>query len=292
MTEGQCLCGRVRYELSGSLGEVRYCHCSRCRRATGSAFSANARIASVSFRMVSGRDGIREYEERPGIFRAFCSVCGSPVYARLDRDPTGIRVRLGGLSGEVDARITAHVWVSSKSSWYQIADSLPCYAESVDESRTGGSRMKRLARRAGLVLAIVAAIVAAIAGAAFLLIETGEVIVLRNSDAAGQTFETRLWVVDHEGVPWISTGNTSKAWFVRVRANPRVELVRGGEVSCRDAVVLDDAPTRERVRGLFQEKYRVQLYGATFLNRLFAPFGAQGEPGVVRLEPCRRDGVP
>jgi hypothetical protein len=135
MTDGQCLCGTVRYEVSGSLGEVRYCHCSRCRHATGSAFSANAKIARANFRIVSGQVAIREYEERPGIFRAFCSICGSPVYARLGRDPDNIRVRLGGLSGEVDVRIAGHVWVSSKSSWYEIEDSLPCYAETVDGPR-------------------------------------------------------------------------------------------------------------------------------------------------------------
>jgi hypothetical protein len=128
---GQCLCGKVRYQVAGSLGEVRYCHCTRCQRATGSAFSANARIPAVRFALLAGQELVREYEERPGIFRAFCSVCGSPVYARLGREPEDIRVRIGGLSGELDVRIPAHVWASSKSSWYSIADTLPRYSESV-----------------------------------------------------------------------------------------------------------------------------------------------------------------
>lgn len=131
LAEGQCLCGKVRYQVAGSLGDVRYCHCTRCQRATGSAFSANARIPAVRFALLAGREFLREYEEAPGIFRAFCSVCGSPVYARLDRDSEHIRVRIGGLAGDVDVRVTAHVWVASKSSWYSIADALPRHSESV-----------------------------------------------------------------------------------------------------------------------------------------------------------------
>ena len=34
-TTGQCLCGTVRHQVTGPLGEVRYCHCQMCRRATG-----------------------------------------------------------------------------------------------------------------------------------------------------------------------------------------------------------------------------------------------------------------
>jgi hypothetical protein len=129
LAHGQCLCGQVRYAVSGSLGEVRYCHCSRCRRATGSAFSANARVPAGRFALLAGREFVREYEERPGIFRAFCSVCGSPLYARLDREPEHLRVRIGGLSGALDVEIAAHVWVASKSGWHAITDALPQHAE-------------------------------------------------------------------------------------------------------------------------------------------------------------------
>ena len=44
MITGKCLCGKVRYEINGRLGPVVYCHCSMCRRATGSAFATNASV--------------------------------------------------------------------------------------------------------------------------------------------------------------------------------------------------------------------------------------------------------
>jgi hypothetical protein len=127
---GGCLCGAVRYEVDGSLGEVRYCHCNQCRRATGTAFTANARIPAAAFHMIAGAGSLGEYRTPRGV-RAFCSVCASPIFARVDAEPEWIRVRIGGFAGELDVRITAHVWVASKSSWYEIADALPQYPESV-----------------------------------------------------------------------------------------------------------------------------------------------------------------
>lgn len=146
--------------------------------------------------------------------------------------------------------------------------------------------MKRLLRVLGALLAAVVVLV----GGALLLIESGEVVVLHSSDDRGQVFRTRLWVVDHQGAPWVSTGNPAKDWFVRVRQQPRVELVRGGETSCRQGVVVDDPATRAELRRLFQEKYRVQRYGAGLLNSLFYSSGAKPEPVVIRLDPCTAGG--
>jgi len=74
---------------------------------------------------------VTEFEHKPGLFKAFCSKCGSPLYARSAHDPNDIRVRLGGFEGELDVVITGHVWISFKAPWYVIEDSLPCYAEAI-----------------------------------------------------------------------------------------------------------------------------------------------------------------
>jgi hypothetical protein len=125
MVDGQCLCGKVRFEVSGNLGDVRFCYCELCRRANGTAFSANVRVPTTSYKLLSGRELIREYESSPGAFRAFCSICGSPVFARVTSDPTTIRVRLGTLAQRAEATVTAHVWV--KPAWYSIEGDLPQY---------------------------------------------------------------------------------------------------------------------------------------------------------------------
>jgi hypothetical protein len=125
MVKGQCLCGKVQFEVDGELGETRFCYCELCRRANGTAFSANVPILVENHRLLTGHDFIREYESSPGAFRAFCSNCGSPVYARVARDPRHVRIRLGTLAKEADAKVVAHVWVRSKPNWFSICDDLP-----------------------------------------------------------------------------------------------------------------------------------------------------------------------
>jgi hypothetical protein len=123
----------VQFEVDGALGETRLCYCELCRHANGTAFSANVPVRLENYRLISGRESIREYESSPGAFRAFCSVCGSPVYGRSVRDPDHIRVRLGTLAKDTAARVAAHVWVGSKPDWYIITDGLPQYQGSSRE---------------------------------------------------------------------------------------------------------------------------------------------------------------
>ncbi len=129
MTRGECSCGRVEYQVSGPIGEVRYCHCSSCRRASGSAFSANARIAAENFNLVRGQDLITEYKSSAHATRGFCSVCGSPLYARVIDEPDHIRIRLGGLEDPQSVNVTGHVWVDDKADWFDIEDDLPQWHE-------------------------------------------------------------------------------------------------------------------------------------------------------------------
>ena len=131
MPSGTCLCGNFKYTVEGSFGDVRYCHCSQCRRGNGSAFSANAKIAKSQWSLEGPLEEVAEFEHKPGKFKAFCSSCGSPLYARSLQEPDDIRVRLGGFEGILDVVITGHVWTSSKSTWYTIEDSIPCYLEAI-----------------------------------------------------------------------------------------------------------------------------------------------------------------
>jgi uncharacterized protein (DUF952 family) len=124
----RCLCEAVRFEIDGAFGPVVYCHCSQCRRASGTAFAANAGVAADAVRWIAGRELLAEFESSPGAFRVFCSRCGSPLFSRTDADPSAIRVRLGALDGDLERRALAHVWTSAKAPWFEIADDLPRFA--------------------------------------------------------------------------------------------------------------------------------------------------------------------
>ena len=129
MHKGSCLCGSVRYEIDGELGEFGYCHCRSCRKASGSAHAANAPVERAQFRLLSGVATLREYESSPGKLRAFCSACGSPIYAYLTATADLLRIRLGSLDTPFTAQPRAHTWVSDKAPWEPIAEGLPQFPQ-------------------------------------------------------------------------------------------------------------------------------------------------------------------
>jgi hypothetical protein len=129
MYKGSCLCRNVTYEIEGEIGDFGYCHCTSCRKASGSAYGANGPVRRADFRVTSGEDRLREFESSPGKVRVFCSLCGSPLYAYLRVDAEFIRIRLGSLDTPLPRRPRAHTWVSDKASWEPIEDSLPQFPE-------------------------------------------------------------------------------------------------------------------------------------------------------------------
>ena len=133
----ECLCGGVTIQITGKLGPLVYCHCSRCQKASGTAFAANADVRGRYWNVASGKPLIREFESSPGVFRAFCSRCGSPIYSRREAAPDTFRLRLGLLRDDPERRSLAHFWVGSKAGWFEITDDLPQFefgpAEHADE---------------------------------------------------------------------------------------------------------------------------------------------------------------
>src|SRR4051812_47719995 len=121
MLTGRCLCGAVRFEIDGALGPVIYCHCSMCRRASGSAFAANATVRKSNLRIIAGREMLTQFNSTPAAYRKFCSRCGSPLFGGTIDSPN-TRVRLGTLDDSGGARSIAHIWVGSKSDWFEITD--------------------------------------------------------------------------------------------------------------------------------------------------------------------------
>ena len=129
MYEGSCLCRQIRYEVHAELSEFGYCHCTSCRKSSGSAHAANAGIERSDFALSDPSGLLREYESSPGKFRAFCSNCGSPLYAYLTRTPELIRIRLGSLDTAFTKHAQAHTFVGDKAPWEIIYGELPQFDE-------------------------------------------------------------------------------------------------------------------------------------------------------------------
>jgi hypothetical protein len=128
MLRGSCLCGGIRYEITGKLFEPLNCHCSMCRKAQGAAFRSRARVQSVNFHWICGERLLTFYESSPGNHRGFCRVCGSPILSKSDSD-TSFSLPLGALDDDPGIRPQMHVYVASKAPWFTISDDFPQFAK-------------------------------------------------------------------------------------------------------------------------------------------------------------------
>jgi hypothetical protein len=119
---GGCLCGGVRFEVTEPLVSSSYCHCTRCQRRTGTAASAQARVAPGSLAITQGEELVRAYEPDGGWAKLFCSNCGSSLFSRNPEDPSLMSVRLGAFDGDPGIRPQWRQYVAYAASWEPIPD--------------------------------------------------------------------------------------------------------------------------------------------------------------------------
>lgn len=123
--KGSCLCGQVRFDITGPLTGALNCHCSMCRKAHGAAFRSRAALATTDFRWTAGETLVSRYESSPGEFRCFCANCGSNLITEFTANPDQLGLALGVLDDDPGVRPQLHVFVGSKAPWHAITDDLP-----------------------------------------------------------------------------------------------------------------------------------------------------------------------
>jgi hypothetical protein len=128
MIPGSCLCGEVRYEVSGPFSMMGHCHCSICRKHHGAMFATFVAVPGANFRWLAGEKSVGSYESSPGGSRSFCRVCGSVTPLQLPQLDI-VFLPAGNLQGDLDARPENHIFVKSKAPWHEITDRLPKYDE-------------------------------------------------------------------------------------------------------------------------------------------------------------------
>ena len=124
---GSCLCGGVRFEITGPLIRVLNCHCSRCRKQHGAAFRSRARVGIADFKWLQGEEFVNSTSRRPASTGGFCSRCGSPIINKSSTPELG--VPLGTLDDDPDVRPERHCFVADKAPWFEITDDLPQFGE-------------------------------------------------------------------------------------------------------------------------------------------------------------------
>ena len=97
---GGCLCGAVRYEVRGPFLRVGRCHCSRCRRRSGTAVSTQGRVRREHFQLIRALESVRNYRVEGHASKAFCEVCGSSLFGGDWQDGSEVSIRLGSLDDD------------------------------------------------------------------------------------------------------------------------------------------------------------------------------------------------
>lgn len=124
-TSGACLCGTVRFEISGEFDSFFLCHCSRCRKDTGSAHGANLFSSTATIAWLSGRDRIKTYRVPATRHeKSFCTECGSAL-PRVQMEGTLLVVPAGSLDSDIDIRPNAHICFASRAAWDAHLENIP-----------------------------------------------------------------------------------------------------------------------------------------------------------------------
>jgi hypothetical protein len=126
---GGCLCGGVRFEITAPFRRANHCHCSRCRKHSGTFGETQGRVPREGFRLLAGEGLVRVWQpEDGGAVKAFCERCGSSLFGGTWPDGPEVSVRLGTLDDDPGIRPQYHSFVGSKAEWDELPDDgLPRY---------------------------------------------------------------------------------------------------------------------------------------------------------------------
>lgn len=130
--QGHCFCGQVGFEIDAENLKLYQCHCSQCRKQSGSSSSSGAIVASGKFRWLKGSELVSSWIHESGFRSDFCSVCGSPVPNPLKRT-SYVWIPAGLLNDDAQLEIVAHVCASSKAAWDTAPLQGVCYEHLPDD---------------------------------------------------------------------------------------------------------------------------------------------------------------
>jgi hypothetical protein len=121
---GGCLCGAVRFETTGPLREVIFCHCSQCRKQTGLYIAATS-VKSDALDL-RGAENITWFASSEFAKRGFCSTCGTPLFWKPN-DEARYAILAGAFDDPSCLTPGYHICTEGRAGFYEINDGLPQY---------------------------------------------------------------------------------------------------------------------------------------------------------------------
>jgi hypothetical protein len=126
MLSGGCLCGGVRYQLTGACRDIINCHCENCRRTHGH-IAAYTSVNRPDLALINQQTLRWYHDESPDTYRGFCNHCGASLFWDARDESDKVAVSAGSLDDSGELKTIGHVYVSEAGKYYQINDELPSF---------------------------------------------------------------------------------------------------------------------------------------------------------------------
>ena len=124
--QGGCLCGAVRYEVTGRPYNITHCHCMDCRRGSGAAFVTWASSRRADFRFTQGEPRVMSWAGR---LRTFCTACGTPLTFLTAPLANEVDVTVCSFDHPESISPADHTWIDDRLPWIRLVDDLPAYGQ-------------------------------------------------------------------------------------------------------------------------------------------------------------------
>jgi len=117
---GECHCGEITYEAELDPKKVFICHCTDCQSLSASAFRTIASTEGKKFRLTKGKpcEYVKVGESGNRRIQAFCSTCGSAIYATdVGENPKEYNIRAGTTHQHRELVPQFECWFKSSLPW-------------------------------------------------------------------------------------------------------------------------------------------------------------------------------
>ena len=125
MKSGSCLCGKVQLTFDAFERPFRSCHCTQCRKQTGTYVTAGHVLDDQL--SVQGGEHLSWYRASDFAERGFCQHCGSLLLWKKD-NVNYTAVMAGCIDGKTETELVAHIFVDDKGDYYELNDGVPAYS--------------------------------------------------------------------------------------------------------------------------------------------------------------------
>lgn len=127
--KGSCLCGSIKYEITGKFEKFFFCHCKSCRKDTGSAHAANLFSTTAKLKWLKGEEEIKTYNHNnSGHIKSFCPICSSAL-PNIQINGKLLVVPAGSLDSDIEMIPTGHIYLNEKANWDHNLEKFPHYDE-------------------------------------------------------------------------------------------------------------------------------------------------------------------